>query len=262
MSARAKIACLGLALAVCGLGAGFAEAEFAQHGNVRISVAGELRPNHLPRTGVAPVSVSISTKLTTRDGSVPPQLNVLRIELNRQGQMDTVGLPECHTAQIHPASTAQALTACRPALVGKGRFSVDVVLGNQQPYPTSGRLLVFNGRYRGRPALLGQIYSAHPFTNSFVIPFQISRRKDGPYGILLAARLPKAFTDWGHVTGLELRLFRRYSYRGHRHSFLSAGCPAPKGFRGAIFPLAGTSFSFNGGIILRSTLSGECKVAR
>lgn len=237
-----------------------ARAEVTQTGALRVAVSGEFSPRRLPRTGLAPIEVSVGGRFTTTDGSLAPQLKSMRIEFNRHGRLDTTGLPECRIGQIQPASTARALKACRPSLVGKGSFSVDVVLGGQEPYPTTGRLLVFNGRYRGRPALLGQIYSAHPFANSFVIPFVLHEIRGGTYGTALASTLPKALTSWGHVTGLDMRLARRYSYRGHPHSFISAGCPAPKGFPGALFSLARTSFGFAGGTKLSVSLTRSCTV--
>jgi len=245
------------ALLVGGLAA---HAEVVQKGNLRVEVSGRLSPKRLPRTSAAPISVMVGGGIKTVDGSLPPQLKELRIELDRHGHMETQGLPKCHVDQIQPASTRQALRACRPALVGSGSFSVDVVLGTQVPYPSKGRLLVFNGTYRGRPALLGQIYSAHPFTNSFVIPFRIGRSKRGRYGIALSARLPRAFTNWGHVTQLTMKLERRYAFRGGRRSFISTACPAPNGFGGAVFSLARTTFRFAGGVELASSLTGECRV--
>src|SRR5262249_10995595 len=152
-----------------------AGAVVVQRGNLRVTVGAELSPRRLPRTGVAPISVTVGGRVATTDGSLPPPLKSIRIELNRQGRLETAGLPRCRKSQIQPASTARALAACRAALVGQGSFSVDVVLGTQQPYPTHGRLLVFNGAYKGKPALLGQIYSAHPFASSFVIPFAIGQ---------------------------------------------------------------------------------------
>jgi DNA-binding beta-propeller fold protein YncE len=234
--------------------------EIAQKGNLRVTVRGKLSPQRLPRRGVSPIAVSVGGKITTTDGEPPPQLRRLRIELNRNGRLDTRGLPVCRAKQIHPASSAQALRACRSALVGQGHFSVDVVLSGQDPYPTKGRLLVFNATHKGRPALIGQIYSARPFTTSFLVPFTIGKTKRGRYGTVLTAALPKALGSWGHVTGIDLTLSRRYSFRGRRHSFIRAGCPAPKGFPGALFSLARTSFGFAGGRTLTSTLTRSCKV--
>jgi hypothetical protein len=225
---------------------------------LRVSVSGELSPHRLPRHGAASIAVSVGGKFTTTDQSLAPQLRTLRIELNRNGRLDTRGLPVCRTDQIVPASTARALKACRSALVGRGSFSVDVVLGGQEPYPTRGRLLVFNSTYKRRPALLGQIYSPHPFATSFVIPFVIHEQEHGRYGIALTASLPAALGNWGHVTGIQMRLSRRYLYRGRRHSFISAGCPAPKGFPGALFSLARTTFGFADGRKVSSSLTRSC----
>lgn len=47
--------------------------------------------------------------------------------------------------------------------------------------------------------------------------------------------------------------------RGHRRSFLSASCPAPKGFPGATFPFARASFGF-GKRTLEAKLSRSCRV--
>lgn len=249
---------LALAAALADAGAGHADQ--VQRGNLRVAASAKFSPKRLPRAGDAPITVTLDGRLATLDGSLPPQLQGLRIELNRHGRLETRGLPKCRIGQIQPASTTLALSACRPALVGRGSFSVDAVLGSQQPYPTKGRLLVFNGTYKGRPALLGQIYSPHPFANSFVIPFEINRSKRPSYGVALTARLPRAFTDWGYVTGLELRLSRRYSFRGRTQSFISAGCPAPEGLSGAVFSFARTTFVFANGTRLSLPLTGECTV--
>ena len=42
---------------------------------------------------------------------------------------------------------------------GGGSFTVEAALGGAEPYPSTGTLLVFNGHYKGKPALLGQIYT-------------------------------------------------------------------------------------------------------
>jgi len=247
-------------LAVLLAAASLARAEIAQQGTLRVTTQGKLSPQKLPRTGTAPIAVSVGGRFSTTDATLPPQLRSMRIELNRHGALETTGLPECRIAQIQPASTQRALRACRAALVGSGRFEVEVVLAGQEPYPTAGRLLVFNGKYKGKKALLGQIYSAKPFASSFVIPFLISNKRRGRYGLVLSSTLPKALTSWGHITGLQLNLKRRYAFRGRRRSVVSAGCPAPKGFPGAVFALARTTFRFAGGVRVSSGLTRSCKV--
>ncbi len=251
---------LAAVLAVAALG-GLARADgVVQKGNIRVAVDGKLSPHALPRAGTAPVAVSVAGKISTRDETQPPQLRKLTIEINRQGRIDSTGLPVCRASVIQTASNGRALAACGPALVGEGKFFGTITLPGSPPYPIEGKLLVFNAFEHGHPALLGHIYSPHPFATSFVIPFQISTSRRGTYGTTLTANLGKALGDKRNLTGLEMTLQRRYSYRGKARSYISAGCPAPKGFPGAVFSLARTSFAFAGGTKLTSTLTRDCKV--
>ena len=248
-----------LSLAVLGLAA-IAQAEVGRSGNVQVKVSGNLAPQRLPRQGDVPISVSFAGQISTTDASEPPRLETLEIDINRYGHIDTKGLQICNAAQIRTASSARALTACRRALVGRGKFWADIYLSGGEPYEAEGRLLVFNGRLHGRSVLLGHIYSPRPFATSFVIPFAIRKVRHGRYGTELSARFPKSMGSWGNVTGIEMKLSRRYFYRGSGRSFVSASCPAPKGFPGTVFVLARTSFGFAGGRSVSTDLQRNCKV--
>ena len=256
---------LTAALAALALLAGtvaLAQAEVTQHGVLRVSVDASLSPHRLPREGNAPIAVSVDWQIATTDKSPPPTLKTLKIEINRHGHLDLSGLALCPYDKIQPATTSRALSNCRAALVGKGTFTAQIVLAGQEAesYVAQGRLLVFNGLEHKKPVLFGQIYSAHPFATSFVIVFGIDQLAHGTYGTMLSATLPKTLRSWGNLTGIDMRLSRRYAYQGTRHSFLSAACPAPKGFAGASFALARASFGFAGGSALGTTLVRSCRV--
>jgi hypothetical protein len=233
-----------------------------QSENLRVTVNSKLSPKKLPREGSAPISVTIGWQIDTADGTPPPKLKTLRIEINRNGRFDYAGLPTCPVAKIQPATTQRALSNCRAALVGQGSFGAEIALKGQEgeSYDTTGKLLVFNGEDKGKPVLFGQIYSAHPFATSFVIPFKVSKIAKGAYGTALTTTLPKTLRSWGNLTAIEMKLSRRYGFQGKRHSYISASCPAPKGFSLASFRLARTAFSFNGGKELESTVTGDCRV--
>src|SRR5699024_636981 len=115
----------------------------------------------------------------------------------------------------------------------------------QSPFPSQGKVLVFNGKLRGQPALFAHIYGTRPVPTSYVLPFTI-RKTGGEYGTLLSASLPNVTGEWGYVTGISLNL---------EPEFISASCPAPGGLPGIVFPLMRTSFSFEGGPTLTTTLN-------
>ncbi len=75
----------------------------------------------------------------------------------------------------------------------------------------------------------------------------------------MSSQLSKVMKAWGRLTGFEITLSRRFRVKGRAHSYLSSGCPAPKGFVRAIFPLARTSFAFVGGRTLSSALTSTCR---
>jgi hypothetical protein len=254
---RLKIA-LTTTLVIVFAATALAGAEVIQKGDVRVDVSGTLSPQRLPRSGTAPIAVSVGGKIKAVNGAPTPTLKNLKIELNRAGHIDTKGLPVCDYNSIQPASSQRALQGCRSSLVGKGSFNAEITLSGQEPYATKGTMLAFNGREGGKPVLFGQIYSPKPFATSFVIVFKIDKAT-GKFGTVLSATLPPNLLSWGNLTGIELRLNRTYSSGGKRHSYISAGCPAPKGFPGVSFAFARTSFGFQGGPALSTTLSRNCK---
>ncbi len=111
-----------------------------------------------------------------------------------------------------------------------------------------------------KPVLYGHIYSAKPFATSFVIVFAIQRLRKGTYGTALDAPLPPAMRAWGRLTGLDMTLNRKFRVKGKRHSYISSGCPAPRGFTLASFSLARTSFIFENGTKLQAGLPSTCRV--
>ena len=258
LASRPTIRVLASAIALCLAGASLAVAEVVQHGALRVSVQGDLTPKTLPRAGMAPVAVKVGGRVSTTDGAEPPQMQKLVIEINRHGRLDGTGLPTCRAQAIRTASNGRALAACGPALVGEGTFSGTIGLPGSAPFPFEGKLLVFNAVEHGRPELLGHIYSPHPFATSFVIGFRVRSERHGDYGTVLTANLKQALGQKKNLTGIEMTLSRRYTYKGQARSYVSAGCPAPKGFPSASYSLARTSFSFAGGTTLSTVLNRSC----
>jgi hypothetical protein len=244
MSARRIAAAAGCAVSVAALAAALAPGAVLQQGNLRITLLSQVQPHLLPRTEQAPIAVFLSGHVAAVDQGVPPQLRGFTVNVNRHGSLRSKGLPVCDIAQIQPSTTERAVSICGPAVIGSGQFWAHIVLPGQDPYPTHGRLLVFNGRRHGKPVILAHIYTANPFATSFVIPFAIHHLHGGPYGTRLSADLPRALGTWGYVDRIKLTLRRKYKVGGRTRSYFNANCPAQPGTRSAVFQLAQADFTF------------------
>jgi hypothetical protein len=243
------------------LSAGVAQGELTQRDGLRVAFDGGFTPHALPRDRPVPVNVHIEGTIGTANGSRPPQLRRIAFAINRHGKFFTRGLPTCSTGLLQSTTTQAALARCRPALVGRGSFGADVAFPTLSLIPVRGRLLAFNGRDGGRPAILLHLYVSNPVQVTFFLPFQATGGQGGgTFGTVLTASIPKIAGDLGYVTNIDLKIGRRYSYRGHPRSLFSASCAAPAGFSGAIFDFARGSFYFANGQQLTTTLTRNCRV--
>jgi hypothetical protein len=241
---------------------GATASEVVQRGHVRVSVQARLRPKKLPRTDAARVRFNLDAKIASTDDSVPPQLRGIKIEINRHGHLDPTGLPACRIDQIQPSTTEGALEVCGRAVVGEGLFTAKVLLTQQAPFPSKGKIVAFNGTWRGHPAILAHVFGTEPVPTSYTLPFVIGKAGKGTYGTALTASLPRFTSKWGYVTGISLGLGRGYSGGGAGRTYLTAGCPAPKGSGIASFPLARATLSFgkDGPGAVSQTLIRSCGV--
>jgi hypothetical protein len=242
---RGKLRRLPLLALIClAATAATASAVVVQRSGVRITVLSQVMPYKLPRNEPAPIAIFVAGHLAAVGGGTPPQLQRLKIEVNRHGLLQSRGLPVCRPGQVRPATTSRALAQCGPALIGSGQFWAHIILPDQDPYPTRGRLLIFNGRQHGKPVLLAHIYTSEPFFSSFLINFAIRKIDDGNYGTELSASLPETLGSWGYLDRIKLTLRRHYRFQGRRMSYFNAACPAPRGVTRVPFPLAKATFYF------------------
>jgi len=242
--------------------AGLATAAVVEQKGVRITVLSQIQPYRLPRTGSAPIAVFISGHIGTKTGAVPPQLQRMAVKVNRHGLLQSRGLPSCTLEEIQPSSTERALSRCSDALVGSGRFWASIVLPDQRPYPTRGRLLVFNGRRGVKPVLFAHIYTTLPFSTSFVVTFDIKHIDGGRYGTELSASLPQALGTWGFVDRIKFTLSRTYDYRGRELSYFNSSCPAPSETAVTSFPLALATFYLDDVKPITLTVNKSCRVTQ
>jgi len=248
-----------LALLALAAGAVVARAEPVRHGDVQVSFSAKIAPKRLPRDGLAAISATVGGRVIGLGGKPPPQLRSIAIATNSHAHFDLAGLPGCDLRRIQPATTSQALRACGDAKVGEGSFAANVIIPTQSPFPSRGKLVAFNGREGGHPVIFAHVFGTDPIPTSYTLSLRL-RPSHGTYGTVLEASLPKVTAKVAYITEISLTLGRRYRAGRRRHSYLSAGCPAPAGFSATAFPLARTSFGFAGGLTLSSVLTRSCRV--
>jgi hypothetical protein len=241
--------------------ASLAHAELVERGNLFVKFEGGIAPTKLPRQVNAPISVRVDGTVRTLSGERPPALRFISIAINRGGRIETKGLPTCRRSSIDAASSAQALDACRGALVGRGRYVAGVAFPEQDAFPLQGQILAFNTVVDGERAILAHVYGANPFPNSRTFVFRI-RKTQGTFGTLLTAALPAALNRNGYLKRIVLTLHRDYVYRGQRRSYLSASCGAPQGATIGIFPFVRVGMTFSDSRKLASTLIRTCTVRK
>lgn len=255
---RRTVICLLLATVL--FSATIAHGEVFGGNGLFINFGGGFSPRTLPRDRDVPVTVNLETAIKTTDGSRPPQLRRISFAVNRYGRITTKGLPTCRPALLESTDPQVALARCRPALVGRGNFGANLEFPNQAPFPVEGRMLAFNGRAHGRPAILLHVYGSNPVKITVILTFSIRHPNRGNFGTVLSTKIPKLASDLGYVTDVSLTFNRKYRYRGKQYSFLSARCAAPAGFPGAIFSFTRGTFAFAGGKKIVTTLTRDCLV--
>jgi hypothetical protein len=217
----------GLALAFAAVAFGnLGQREEECAGVLCVGDNGGISPSRLPKHGKAPITARLVGEIGTRDGSHPPALQTLSAEISKTIGIDSVGLPTCGFGQLKATSTAAAKRACGDAIVGSGSAEVEVAFPEQKPFSSTGPLVLFNGGTHGRTTLfLLHAYVDVPAPTAVIVKATVTRIHDGPFGLRLQAQVPKVAGGYGSATKFDLKIGRRFTYKGRRKSFLVAGCP-------------------------------------
>ena len=95
----------------CVLFAGGANAALVKVGNLVLTADGGFTPRTLPRSTFAPIDFSGHANLKAVDGTVPPALQQVVLDFDRDGRLTTGGLPVCQPALLEEAAPAEARSA-------------------------------------------------------------------------------------------------------------------------------------------------------
>jgi hypothetical protein len=244
--------CLTLALASAAFG------EIGTKNGLQINFHGSIAPVKLPRNSLAPVGVQIGAKIKSKTGQQPPRLSKIVLEINKHGVIDSQGLPTCSLGKLRNSSAARAKKVCGDAEVGHGNVTSRVALPGQPPFSSNGPLLAFNGRYHGKQAIFAHVTSQGTLAITYVIIFVV-KKTHGKYGTALVADVPAIASGSGYISAFDLSLKRRYHVHGQRRSYVSASCPLPNEVNIGEFKMSRSTYVFEDGTEISSTIERPCK---
>lgn len=236
--------------------AGSASAVRIGFGNLVMDIDGGFSPQALPAAKMAPIKAWGSLKIDTKDGEWPPVLERFRLEFDKNGDVETRGLPKCTYGRLINTVTSDARRFCGKAIVGKGMGHAVVLLPDSRPIKAGAPLTIFNGpKQGGDPTVLAHAYMTVPAPTTYVVPVRIYDIKKGRYGHQINAKIPKIAGGWGIPLDGKVEIGRTWTFKGKKLSYIKARC------RGGRLQARGI-FDFKDGTSLNGSVFNRCKVKR
>ena len=241
------------ALAVFVLGS-VANAVRLRAGDIVIVADGGFTPTALPKHRDAPITLHGGGKISTASGALPPILETLTLEFDRHGHVETTGLEVCTNGKLQATTVPTARKLCPGAIVGKGKGHAIVKFPEQAPIPVSSPITLFNGpKKHGNYTVIAHAFTTVPVATTFIVPIEIERIRNGVYGYRTEAKIPAIAGGYGIPISGSLKVGRKWTYKGKKHSFVNARCET-----GHL--QARGRFTFKDGNLLSGTFFRPCSV--
>jgi hypothetical protein len=202
-----------------------AKREVVRVGNLFLADNGGISPSKLPRHE-APISAHIHGEIGTTDGSHPPAVETITLDVDKTIEVNAKGLPVCTEGRLEARPTAAAKRACSASIVGSGAGEVEVAFPEQKPIIARGPIFLFNGGVHGGTTVLYiHTYVAIPAPTAVVVTVKVSRINRGHFGLRTVADIPRIAGGAGSATEFELTIDRKFTHKGKKQSLLTASCP-------------------------------------
>jgi hypothetical protein len=210
-----------IAVSVAGIATGANKPVTVTAGNLEFTFNGGFSPSKLPKKKLAPITLTASGKIATKDGSHPPALKEVLLETDKNGAVNVKGIPVCKSGALQSRDTAAAEKACKKSIIGKGTTDVEIAFPEQKPIPVHSKLIVFNGGVSGGTTTLYiHAFITVPTPAAIVTTVKIKKHKKGRYGLKSVATIPKIAGGSGSVTAFNLTI--------NKKGVLTAKCPDGK----------------------------------
>jgi hypothetical protein len=201
-----------------------AQAALVQVNGLVLRADGGFTPRKLPQRAFAPIDFQGFAKVTAMSGGVPPPLERVLLDFDRDGRLTTAGLPTCAPSQIETASPSEARSRCPGAIVGTGSVKALIAREGQAPLPATSALTLFNGpRQGGNPSVVFHAQTTVPALQTFAVLVPIVRRS-GAYSYRATLELPPIADGKGSLVYVKVKVGKRFRSAGAERSYVSARC--------------------------------------
>ena len=205
--------------------AGVSGAAMVRVGTLVLHADGSFEPRLLPKRAYAPIRFQGYGEVTTTNGSIPPAVEHVELEFDRDGHLTTTGLPVCPPSKLEGATPEQARSRCSGAIVGTGHLAAALSLAGLARVNLTSPLTIFNGpRQGGNPTAVLHAQAPFPVSETYVIVAPIERINKGIYGYRTAFDIPPIAGGLGSLTRIDSKIGRFYRAGGAKRSYVSARC--------------------------------------
>jgi len=199
-----------IAVSVAGIATGADKPVTVEAGNLVFTFNGGFSPSKLPKKKMAPITLTASGKISTKDGTHPPALKETIVETDKNGAINVKGIPVCKSGKLQSRDTAAARKACPKSIIGQGKTTVEIAFPEQKPILVNSELLVFSGGTSGgTTTLFIHAFITVPTPAAIVTTLKIKKVHNGRYGLKTVATIPKIAGGSGSVKSFNLKINKK-----------------------------------------------------
>lgn len=217
------------------------------------SIGVNITPKNRSATTPTPATLEVLTatdNATTANGVPIPAVQAI-VDFPKGVTIYNKGYPTCDPSVLQNTSTEKALEECKRAKIGNGEGTLDLVVG-EKVFPVVAGMTVFNGvPSGGKPVILLHLYSQTPVQTTVVLVGVVKNFNKQGFGPRLDVAIPLIAGGQGAVTGVKIKVFKTYSFKGKKRSYINATCPT-KSWK------ARGEFIFKDGESLTPGVKGKC----